>query len=139
MYYVIRSNIEKICFDLRLSKSALSEILGVSRQTIYDWLSGKNESFKSENMLKIEWLSNLAEKLDQNVRGSLWLWKDKKLSNGLTVKESLGKTDISFQNLAMEINSALGKGKDAPRLISKNQEVARRPLVDKSAPFTNNE
>lgn len=135
----VRANVEKACFDLRLSKSALSEILGVSRQTIYDWLSGKNENFKPENISKVEWLNELAQRLDDDAKGSLWLWRDKKLSNGLTIKNVLGNAQIPPQDLAVEINAAFSKGKNIARLVSASQEASGRDLVDKSAPFANND
>lgn len=135
----IRSDIDRICFDLRLSKSALSEILNVSRQTIYDWISGKNENFKTENVSKVEWLSELSQYLDSDIKASLWLRRDKKLSNGLTIKNVLGDGQLSPQDLATEINTVLGMGKDAPRFVSKSQNAIGKELSDKSIPYANND
>lgn len=135
----IRNDIDKICFNLRLSKSALSEILSVSRQTIYDWLAGKNENFKSENLLKVEWLSELSQYLNTDVRAGLWLRKDKKLSSGMTIKNALGDAKISPQDLAAEINKALNVDKDASQFVSKSQNAIGKDLSDKSVPYANNE
>jgi hypothetical protein len=128
--------IEEICFELKLSKESLIGILGVSRRDFYNWLKCRYINIELKTYRKLKWLNCLAQGLDEDVKGRLWLWKDKPLSSGLTIKETLKGYTTSTKALALEINTLLNKPAD-PLLIT--NQTTNKDLTDKSPPFANND
>lgn len=133
----VQSQVENICFKLKLSKSALAEILDVSRELVSNWVSGNSEGFVSEHLSVFWYLNVLADLLDEDIRSRLWLWKDRKLSNGQTIKDALFDVKLLPEELAAEIN-ALFRAKTVS-LDIKSKELRSKELIDKSFPFANNE
>lgn len=95
------ARIEHISQAMGLSKTFLSQILGVSRQTIYDWLEG-GASIKDENLQKIEWLEALNSNLSSDIRTGLWLWK----------KRILPQSNMSVEKTILD-------GKEDPMVVAK--------------------
>lgn len=135
----VRQSIDRVCTELRFSKSALSDVLGVSRQTIYDWISSKNESFRADNLTKIDWLSELASSLNEAAKAKLWLWRDRNISDGVSIYSALKNAQGSPQHVARQINELVGQRNDRQRVASIDNEKVARGLLEKSAPFANND
>lgn len=131
----IGQRIDRICLSFKLSKVALSEIFGISRQTIYDWISGKNESIKDDNLSKIDWLERLSDNLDSELKNNLWIWRHKKLPSGNTIADSLQEGKAAPDELANEIKRLFEKQKS---LVEPAKVIYRkRELSDKSGGYSN--
>lgn len=130
----VATQLNRLILNLNLSKTSIAEIMGVSRQIVYDWINGQSPN--SENYKKIEWLISLELNLSEYSKSRLWLWKDKKLKSGLSLTQTLKEAKSLPNELAQEINSTLDEWQAASSNEGIIKENFKKISRNKSAAFS---
>lgn len=131
----LSAKIERISFELNLSKTALAQIMGVSRQAIYDWLGEKTIDAKDENLKKLEWLSQLSAHLSPDIKESMWMWKSRALpQTGLTIEESILEGKTNPASLANYIKASAAEWAARPAINVWKQKGDKELLNETSPP-----
>lgn len=135
----LSAKIERISQELNLSKTALAQIMGVSRQAIYDWLGEKTVDAKEENLEKLEWLSQLSAHLSGDIKESMWMWKSRTLpQTGLTIEQSILEGKIDPANLANYIRLSAAEWAARPAISVWKQKGDKELLNETSPPMDRN-
>lgn len=133
----LSDRITMVSKELNLSKTFLAKALGVSRQTIYDWLEGKNSSAKDENLNKIAWLEALNYNLSADIKTDLWSQKSRILPDmDVTIEKAIIQAEESPENIAQSITLAFKKWTVLTEVEVWKQKSSKELLHETSPNFT---
>lgn len=135
----IRERLLVLMEGFGFNKSYFAQILGVSRRALYDWLDGKTNRIRKDNLNKIEWLEEVLNLTPTNMQRNFGIWKERKiLDSRITLEDILIDADrpaLDVVDLLTEYNrqqSALPK-------IGAWGNKKNAPLPEISAAYSNND